>query len=101
MHFLLIYDFVDDYLERRAQYRDVHLEKAWKANKDGHLVLAGALNDPVNSAILWFQGDSPAAAEEFARTDPYVLNGLVKKWQVRKWTTVCGAMADTPVHPSA
>lgn len=97
-HFLLMYEFVPDYLTRRAQFRDVHLNKAWTAKDRGDLVLAGALADPVDGAVLLFKGESPAAAEEFARTDPYVLNGLVTKWSVRPWTTVIGDMAMTPVR---
>ena len=37
--------------------------------------------------------------EAFATTDPYVLNGLVKSWRVRPWTTVAGEWAATPVRP--
>jgi len=42
--------------------------------------------------LLVFAGDSPATAEEFARNDPYVINGLVTKWTVRQWNEV---LADT------
>jgi hypothetical protein len=98
MHYLLIYQVADDYLERRAALRAAHLEKAWRSVERGELVLGGALADPVDTSILLFSGDSPSAAEEFARTDPYVLNGLVKSWRVRPWTTVVGASAATPVR---
>ena len=54
------------------------------------LVLAGALAGPPDAALLVFQGDSPSAAESFARQDPYVKNGLVKSWKVRSWTVVVG-----------
>ena len=100
MHFVLFYDFVDDYLERRAEFRDEHLTMAWSAQSRGELVIAGALTDPVDSAMLVFAGDSPAVAEAFAKADPYVTNGLVKTWKVRGWTTVAGALAASPVYPS-
>ena len=32
----------------------------------------------------------PEIAEDFAKADPYVLNGLIKSWRVREWTTVVG-----------
>jgi hypothetical protein len=67
----------------------------------GELLLAGALADPADAAMLLFKGESPDAAERFARADPYVLNGLVRKWRVRPWTTVVGEMAATPVRPGA
>lgn len=98
MHFLLIYDLAPDYLERRAQFRTEHLELAWKAAEAGHIVIAGALDAPVDTAILMFQGDSPAQAEAFARSDPYVKHGLVTSWRVRRWNTVVGAEAATPVR---
>ena len=35
-----------------------------------------------------FRVDDPKVAETFARKDPYVTNGLVKRWEVRPWTVV-------------
>jgi uncharacterized protein len=99
MHFLLIYDFVPDYLERRPAHRSEHLRLAWEAEGRGELVLAGALAEPTDGAILLFQGESDGAARAFAERDPYVRTGLVRHWSVRPWTTVVGAMAATPVHP--
>jgi len=98
MHYLLFYDVTPDYPTRRTQFRDEHLKVAWEAVERGELVLGGALGDPVDGAILFFQGDSPAAAERFAKADPYVLNGLVTRWRVRPWTTVVGGAAATPVR---
>ncbi len=99
MHYLLIYDVSNEYLERRATFRAAHLAKAWDAVERGELLLGGALADPVDNAILLFQGDSPRVAESFAETDPYVLNGLVVRWRVRPWTTVVGTGATNPIRP--
>jgi len=99
MHYLLIYEVGPEYLERRAEFRNEHLALAWAAHGRGELVLGGALADPVDRAVLMFEGDSPAAAEQFARADPYVLNGLVRSWSVRPWTTVVGAGAASPIRP--
>ena len=96
MHYLLFYEVGDDYVAQRARYRDEHLVKARKAAQRGELVLGGALADPVDGAVLLFKGESPRAAEEFARSDPYVIGGAVKKWYVREWTTVAGQDAATP-----
>jgi len=99
-HFLLFYDLSDDYLERRPAFRDEHLKKAWAANAAGDLLLGGALSEPADTALLMFRGNSSAAAEAFATSDPYVLNGLVTRWRVRQWTTVVGEWAATPVRPN-
>jgi uncharacterized protein YciI len=90
MHTILFYELVDDYLERRAQFRQQHLGLAQQAQQRGELVLAGALADPPDGAVLVFQGDCTDVAKAFAKLDPYVTNGLVKAWRVRKWTTVIG-----------
>jgi uncharacterized protein YciI len=97
VHYLLIYDVVPDYVERRAPLRDAHLAHARAAVGRGEMILGGALADPVDGAVLLFQGDSPAAAEAFATADPYVIHGLVTRWRVRAWTTVVGAGAASPI----
>jgi uncharacterized protein YciI len=97
-HFLLFYDYVPDVLERRPQFRGAHLKHAWAAQQRGELVVAGALADPVDGAVLMFAGDSASVAEDFAKADPYVINGLVERWEVREWTTVVGEIAATPVR---
>ena len=99
MHYLLLYHLADDYLERRGAFRDEHLALAWAAHERGELILGGALTDPVDTSVLFFAGDSPAVAQRFADSDPYVLNGLIRKWEVRPWITVVGSDAATPMLP--
>jgi uncharacterized protein len=98
-HFLLFYEGASDYLQRRPQFRSAHLEHAWAAHARGELVIAGALADPVDGAVLMFKGADKAVAEAFARADPYVVNGLVNAWHVREWMTVIGDFAANPVRP--
>jgi uncharacterized protein len=101
MHYLLFYEVGEDYVSRRAEFRDAHLEKAWAASARGELVLGGALANPVDGAVLLFRGDSPEVAEKFAKADPYVTSGAVKRWHVREWNTVAGEDAATPLRPAA
>ena len=101
MHYVLFYEVGEDYVSRRAEFREAHLEKAWAASARGELVLGGALAKPVDGAILLFKGDSPEVAEKFARADPYVTSGAVKRWHVREWMTVAGEDAAKPVRPHA
>ena len=101
MHYLLFYEGHADYLTKRALLRNEHLGKAWEAKARGELVLAGALANPVDGAVLLFEGNSPEVAERFAKADPYVTGGAVKRWYVREWTTVVGENAATPVHPDS
>jgi uncharacterized protein YciI len=98
-HFLLFYDVVDDYPRLRGEFRDAHLARAWAASERGELILGGALSDPIDGAVILFRGDSAEVAENFAKQDPYVTSGLVKKWRVREWATVVGDQASTPIRP--
>jgi uncharacterized protein YciI len=95
--YLLFYEVADDYVAKRAAFRDQHLEKAWKASDRGELLLAGALADPIDGAVLLFRADSPDVAESFAKNDPYVASGAVKRWYVREWSTVAGELASHPL----
>ncbi len=90
MYFILFYETVADYMERRPRYRDEHLAYARRAHESGALVMAGALDDPPDSAVLVFQGEDPSVAEDFARSDPYVKAGLISEWRVRPWVVVFG-----------
>ena len=101
MHYVLFYEIGDDYVSRRAAHRKEHLEKAWQASERGELVLAGALANPTDGAVLLFKGTSPEVAESFAKADPYVTSGMVKRWYVREWATVAGEDASSPIRPRA
>lgn len=87
-HYILLYEVGDGFIEKRGVYRNEHLQLARAAHERGELVLAGALANPPDGAVLCFRGESPQAAEAFAKSDPYVTNGLVKSWRVREWSTV-------------
>lgn len=99
-HFLLFYEVVPDYLERRGAFRDAHLHHAWAAVERGELVLGGALTDPADAAILLFRAASREIVEAFARADPYVVNGIVESFRVREWATVVGELAISPTRPA-
>jgi uncharacterized protein len=101
VHYLLFYEVSEDYVSKRAEFRDAHLEKAWAASERGELMLGGALANPVDGAVLLFSGSSPEVAENFAKADPYVTGGAVKRWHVREWSTVAGEDAAKPMRPTA
>ena len=94
-YYALFYEVADDFVRRRAPYREEHLRLAREAHARGDLVLAGALADPADRALLVFRVKSRGIVEHFARSDPYVTNSLVMRFQVRPWTAVVG---DEPAH---
>jgi len=89
-YYALFYEVVDDFVARRGPFRQEHLRLAAEARGRGEIVFAGALAEPADRALIVFHADDKSKAENFARKDPYVVNGLVKKWQVRPWNVVVG-----------
>ena len=89
-YFALFYDAVEHYAERRKPFREEHLRLVREAHERGQIVLAGALGDPPDSTLIVFRAEDGGVAEEFARTDPYVVNGLITRWQVKPWNVVVG-----------
>lgn len=89
-YYALFYQVVDDYILRRAQYREEHLKLAKEFYDNGNLILAGALTDPPDGALLVFKASDKSVVEDFVTNDPYVKNGLITKWEIRQWTVVIG-----------
>ncbi len=93
MWFVLLYEVVDDYMERRVPLRGEHLALAEAAHERGELVLAGAFAEPADGAALVFRADDAGPVERFVAADPYVREGLVTGWRIRPWTVVVGGDA--------
>jgi uncharacterized protein YciI len=89
MHLLLEYALADDYLERRTALRAEHMALAQAAHERGELLLAGALPDPFDRALLIWSA-ARDVVQRFAEQDPYVVHGLVTAWTVREWNVVVG-----------
>ena len=67
MHHILFYDVVEDFVSKRTEFRSLHLEHVRRAHERGDIVLAGALAEPTDGAVLVFRGASAETAEDFAR----------------------------------
>jgi uncharacterized protein len=89
-YYALFYYVVDDFVARRAGFREEHLALVREAHRRGELLLAGAFTDPTDRALLVFRAADRVVAEDFARNDPYVKRGLVTRWEVRPWAVVIG-----------
>jgi uncharacterized protein YciI len=99
-YFVLSYEVVDDFPAKRTPFRAEHLRLVQEAHERGELLLAGALAEPADRALLVFRAPGRSVAEEFARRDPYVLQGLISRWSVRPWMQVIATQAgeDAPVR---
>src|SRR5436309_3175453 len=89
-YFALFYEVVENYAERRMPYRERHLKMVREAHERGQIVLAGALGDPPDGALLVFRVEDVAVVKDFAHADPYVTQGVVTRWEVKPWNVVVG-----------
>jgi uncharacterized protein YciI len=89
-YYALLYDVVENFAERRMPFREAHLGLVKAAHQRGDIVMAGALGDPLEQAMIIFRVADAATVENFARTDPYVLNNVAAKWTVKPWNVVVG-----------
>jgi uncharacterized protein len=94
-YYLLEYALIDDYVARRVPLRETHLALAREAHRRGDLILAGALAEPTDRAVLVWRTDDRSMIERFVDGDPYVRNGLVTSWTIRPWTVVVADEAGT------
>jgi uncharacterized protein YciI len=94
MYFALIYDYVDNVIEKRAPFRENHLSLVKVYQDQGKMLLAGAYTDPLDGALLIFKANSAAEVEQFTIEDPYVQNSLVSRWRIREWNVVAGSLLD-------
>lgn len=100
-HFILFYEYVADYLDKRTPFRPAHFALCQQAAARGDLFLAGACADAGEPlGVLVFQVTDRKTVEDFAKADPYVINGIATSWQVREWTTVIGKDALTKITVS-
>jgi uncharacterized protein len=87
-YFALFYEVIEGFVEKRMPFREEHLRLVRETHARGEIVMAGALGDPPEGALLVFRASSSAVAEEFAGRDPYVRQGLVAGWKVKPWAVV-------------
>jgi uncharacterized protein YciI len=91
MYYVLRYDtVVNNYVNRRAPFRAEHLRLLREAHQRGEVLMAGAVGEEPDGAIIIFRSETPAAAEAFVAQDPYVTNGLIIAWRIQPWNVVIG-----------
>jgi len=88
MYYILTYETVEDYVERRTPFRNEHLNLLRVELEKKHVLLGGALNDPADKAVIIWKVEDKKTIEDFVAKDPYVQNGLISKYEIRSWNVV-------------
>jgi uncharacterized protein len=82
--YVVLFESADDVRSKAPAHLPAH-QARWKQFQDnGTLLMIGAFGDPQNEGSMGIF-TTREAAEEFVREDPFVLNGVVRAWQIREW----------------
>ena len=87
MKYVLLYEPADDVLTRAPEHFPAHSERIGEFHARGDLLMVGTFGDPVRQGSMAIFA-TRAAAEEFVAGDPFVLNGVVRRHELREWNEV-------------
>lgn len=84
MKYVLLYESADDVLEKAPAHFEAHSARGMEFHERGSLLMYGPFGDPQREgSMAVFR--TREAAQEFAQGDPFVLNGVVRAWEIREW----------------
>lgn len=84
---VVFYESADNVLEKAPAHFPAHSERVDEFHARGTLLLTGTFADPqAQGSMAIFT--TREAAEEFIAGDPFVLNGVVKRFEIREWNEV-------------
>jgi uncharacterized protein len=87
MKYVLFYESADDVASKAPAHFPAHRARLEEFHSDGRLLMVGTFANPQEEGSMAIFA-TREAAEEFARGDPFVLNGVVRDWQIREWDEV-------------
>jgi uncharacterized protein YciI len=82
--YVLFYESADDVMSKAPAVYPAHLARLQEFKARGELLMVGTFADPqADGSMAIF--DSRQGAEEFVSEDPFVLQGVVRSWQIKEW----------------
>ena len=90
MKYVLFYESAENVATNAPPHFPAHKGRLDAFHERGELLMVGTFGDPQTQGSMSVFA-SRAAAEEFARNDPFVTNGVVRRWEVRDWDEVLTA----------
>jgi hypothetical protein len=84
MKYVLFYESADDVMSKAPAHFDAHMARGNEFHNRGVLLMYGPFGHPQREGSMAVF-TTREAAEEFAAGDPFVLNGVVRDWQIREW----------------
>jgi len=84
MKYVMLYESADDVASKAPPHFPAHKARLDEFHARGDLLMVGTFGDPqTQGSMAIFR--TREAAEEFVRDDPFILNGVVKSYEIRDW----------------
>jgi uncharacterized protein len=87
MKYVLFYESADNVVANAPPHFPAHKQRLDEFHKRGDLLMVGTFGDPQAQGSMSVFA-SREAAQEFAEGDPFVVNGVVRRWEIRDWDEV-------------
>jgi uncharacterized protein len=87
MRYVLFYESADDVASRAPPHFPAHKARLDEFHASGTLLMVGTFGNPQEEGSMAIF-TTREAAEDFAKGDPFVLNGVVRDWHVREWDEI-------------
>jgi uncharacterized protein YciI len=87
MKAVVFYESADDVMEKAPIHMEAH--SAWfrSFHERGTLLMIGTFADPAVDGAMCVFADR-TTAEEFVAGDPFVTNGVVKRYTIKDWNEI-------------
>ena len=95
MKYVVLYESADDVLTTAPVHYPAHKSRLDDFHRRGEILMVGTFGDPQNEGSMAIF-PSREAAESFVAEDPFVVNGVVKRYQIREWNEI---LTDDNGHP--
>jgi uncharacterized protein YciI len=85
--YVLFYESGDDVLTRAPEHFPAHQRRLLEFHERGEILMVGTFGDPqAQGSMAIFP--TRETAEAFVAEDPFVLNDVVRSYEIREWDEV-------------
>jgi uncharacterized protein YciI len=82
--YVLFYQSAEDLRSKAPAHFAAHMVRVQEFHGRGTLLMVGTFGDPQEEGAMSIF-TTRETAEEFAKGDPFVANGVVRSWKVLEW----------------
>jgi uncharacterized protein YciI len=90
MKAVVLYESAEDVMTKAPLHYAAHSARIQEFHARGEVLMIGTFADPQTEGSMAIF-TTRAAAQAFVDDDPFVLNGVVRSWQIREWNEILEA----------